>query len=84
MTRLTNRDRIDRIARAFGRTPTAETWMRVSFRSGYRRWWLTGLEEGDVQLPGTGRCLTMSEALAISEGLLVSGQFTDEDLEGGA
>lgn len=71
MARLKNRDRIERIARALGKTPRAETWMRVSFRSGIRRWWLVGLDEGDVPLPKTETCLTMMEALAVTESQVV-------------
>lgn len=77
MTRLTNRDRIDRIARSFGKTPTPQTWMRVSFRSGTRQWWLTSLEEGDMPLPKTESCLTMMEALAVTEGLLIPFDLED-------
>jgi len=63
--------RVNALARAFGLTATARTWVEPTYVDGRRCWVLKGCLEGDRPLPRTGAARTIREALDAAEGWLV-------------
>jgi hypothetical protein len=62
------RDRLHRIAKALGLTPTDRIRAEKDLRS--RVWWLRGCVEGDQPLPRTRNEPTIASALEAAEGWL--------------
>lgn len=65
---MTRKERIERLARALGMTPTERLDMVYSYRD--QKWWLVGCVGGDQPLPRTHKVPRLDQALEAVSGWL--------------